>query len=556
MWVQPYRPLAESLAVSAVAASIPLLVIGLALGVWRIASWKASLLALAAGAGVALLVYRMPPGLIVASAVYGAAFGLFPLGYLVFSAILLFDIAVATGRFENIRRSVATIDPDARIQALIIAFVFGAFLEGASGAGTPVAVSASLLAGIGFTPLMAGGMSLLANTAPVAFGALGLPIVTLAAVTGLPIRALSAAAGRICPIVAVIVPAYLIVVLAGGRSALSIWPALVVSGVAFAAGQFLISNFIGPYLADILSAIVTMAALILCLRVWRPASPFRLTAEPRGTMVGTARAIVAAEVARPAPTAGEVFHGWSPYLLLVATVILWGVGPIQRLLERATIQIQVPLLHNAVQRTVPIVRVDAPYPAVFAFNWLGAAGTACLVAAFLTAVVSGMSLRELGRTFGTTARRLALAELTIACVLGLAYLMNYAGATATLGLAAAATGTLLPFFGAYLGWVGTFLTGSDTSTNALFGPLQVVSARSVGLNPILMCAVNTCGGVTGKMISIQNIAVAAAATGMAASDEGKLFRFTLKHSVILATVVGLIALAYAYVFSGWMPVAE
>jgi len=487
----------------------------------------------------------------------GAAFGLVSLGFFGFSAILLFDMAVATGRFDNSRRSIAEITPDPRMQALIIAFAFGAFLEGASGAGTPVAVSASLLAGIGFSPLMAGGMSLLANTAPVAFGALGLPIVTLAAVTGLPLQPLSAAAGRICPLVAVIVPSYLIVVLAGAKSALSVWPALVVSGVAFALGQFLISNFMGPYLADILSAIITMAALILCLRVWQPKSSFRLAVEAPVARVGVPGRAGFTDLLHSAPPrAREVFHGWSPYLLLVVTVILWGAGPIQRLLDRATIQIQIPFLHNAVQRTVPIVRVDSPYAAVFVFNWLAAAGTACMVAALLTALISKMKVGGLARLTGQTARRLALPELTIACVLGLAYLMNYAGATATLGLAAAATGAMLPLFGSYLGWLGTFLTGSDTSTNALFGPLQMVSARSAGFNPVLMCAVNTCGGVTGKMISIQNIAVAAAATGMAASEEGRLFRFTLKHSAILAAVVGFIALAYAYVVPGWMPVVE
>jgi lactate permease len=553
MWAQQYQPLANNLALSAAAAAIPLFVIGLALGVWRVASWKASLLALGAGAAVAWLVYGMPAPLVLAAGTYGAAFGLFPLGYLVFAAILLFDIAVLTGRFENIRRSVVAISPDGRVQALIIAFAFGAFLEGASGSGTPVAVTASILAGIGFSPFMAAGLSLLSNTAPVAFGALGLPIVTLGAVTGLPVQTLSAAAGRICPIVALIVPAYLVVVLAGGRQALGVWPAIVVAGVTFGAGQFLVSNFIGPYLADILSAIVTLAALIVCVRMWQPAGVFRPVPAPEVVMAGAAP-VGSALVADGPPLRGrDIVDAWLPYLLLVGTVVLWGAGPVQRLLDQATIAIRVPVLHNAVVRIPPIVPTTSPYPAVFTLNWLGAAGTACLIAALLTALVSGMRVRDVLRAISSTARRLALAELTIACVLGLAYLMNYAGATASLGLAAAATGSLLPLFGAYLGWLGTFLTGSDTSTNALFGPLQVVSAERVGINPVLMCAVNTCGGVTGKMISVQNIAVAAAATAMGAREEANLFRFTLKHSVVLASVVGIIALIYAYVIPTWIP---
>jgi L-lactate transport len=553
MWVQNYLPVGHSLVWSSAMAAVPIFVIGLALGVWRTASWKASLVALASGLGVAIFVYRMPVGLAITSAVYGAAFGLFALGYLVYAAILLFDVAVASGRFEAIRRSVTAINPDGRIQALFIAFAFGAFLEGASGAGTPVAVSASLLAGIGFSPFEAAGLSLLANTAPVAFGALGLPIVTLAAVTGFPLQSLSAAAGRLCPIVAVIVPAYLIVVLSGIRGALVVWPALAICGVVFAVGQFLVSNYVGPYLTDILAALATMVVLITWLRVWRPKTLFEI--HPAGLAKKEGNALAKVKAGEPPLTAREILRGWAPYVMLVVTVILWGAGPTQRLLDAVTLRIEVPFLHNVIQRTVPIVCSDIPYPAVFVFNWMGAAGTACFVAASLSAAISGIGMRQFVQIAAHTARRLAFSELTIGCVLALAYVMNYSGATATLGLAVAATGPMLPFFGAYLGWLGTFLTGSDTSANALFGPLQVVSAQALGLNPIIMCAVNTCGGVTGKMISIQNIAVAAAATGMAAGEEGKLFRFTLKHSIFLAGVVGLLALGYAYLVPGWMPAA-
>lgn len=553
MWTHNYLPVADSLVLSALAASAPLVVIGLALGVWRIASWKASLMALSVGMGVALGIYGMPPPLVAASALYGAAFGLFPIGWLVYPAILLFDLVVESGRFGAIRQSLADISPDARIQVLLIAFAFGAFLEGAAGAGTPVAVSASLLTGLGFAPLMAGGLSLLANTAPVAFGALGLPIVTLATITDLPLQSVSAAAGRLCPLVALIVPAYLIVLMAGPRSAFAIWPVLLVCGGTFACAQFLIANFIGPHLADIVSAIATMAALVIFLRFWHPSRIYRMSERPT-IMVSPHDSSEPRSLEMPSAMTGrQLFNTWLPYLLLVVTVVIAGAAPAQRILNRTTLRFEVPSLHNAVQRIPPVVPVDAPYPAVYVFNWLSAAGTACFVAALLTAPLIGIGPRLFSRIAAGTARRLALPIVTIMAVVALAYLMNYSGATATLGLAAAATGVLLPFFGAFLGWLGTFLTGSDTSTNALFGPLQVVSAQKLGINPVLMAAVNTVGGVTGKMISIQSIAVAAAATGMAPGDEGKLFRLTLKHSIVLAGVVGLLAMFFAYVAPGWMP---
>lgn len=554
MWIQNYRPVADSLWLSAIAAALPLAAIGVALALWRLASWKASALALTTGIAVAVAVYRMPPTLALASAVYGAAFGLFALGFIVYAAILLFDIVMESGRFDAIRGSLTAINPDPCVQALVIAFAFGAFLEGAAGAGTPVAVSASLLVGIGFSPLRAGAVSLLANTAPVAFGALGLPIVTLAAVTGLPVQPLSAAVGRLCPFVGLIVPAYMVVVMSGWSAALATWPAVLVCGGTFAVTQFLVSNMIGPYLADIISAIATMVALSALLRVWQPKSGGRVvgqTTVPAVEAEALIRAGLREHVAPPDPR--ESVRGWTPYLLLVVIVVLWGAGPIQRLLDRATVQIRVPFLHAAIERTPPVVPVRSAYPAVYVFNWLGAAGTACLVAALLSGVFIGLTASDLVRIARRTARRLALPELTIALVVALAFVMNYAGATATLGLATAATGKLFPFFSAYLGWLGVFLTGSATSSNALFGPLQVVSANNLHLNPLLTAAVNTCGGVTGKMVSIQSIAIAAAATGMTSADEGRLFRMTVKHSVLLAGIVGLLAAGYAYVTPGLMP---
>ena len=547
MWTQPYQPIAGSLAASAIVASLPLAAIGVALAFWRLASWKASLLAAAVALAVATVGYGMPPALALWAGVYGAVFGLFQLGLIVYAAILLFDIVVESGRFDTIRRSLSGVSADARIQVLIIAFAFGAFLEGAAGAGTPVAVSASLLVGIGFSPLRASATSLLANTAPVAFGALGLPIVTLAAVTGLPMASLSAAVGRLCPLVAVVVPAYLIAVQDGWRATLAIWPAALVCGGTFAFAQFVVSNTIGPHLADILSALLTMAALVALLQVWRPA--IIAGARPGAS---AANPVTPPAMGRP-DSPRDIIRAWMPYLLLVVIVIVWGAGASQRLLNHATVTLPIPMLHLAVMRTAPVVLTDSPYAAVFALNWLSTAGTACVVAALTAAVLTGIRGRRLLKVAGRTARRVALPELTIALVVAVAFIMNYAGATATLGLAAASTGRLFPFFGAYLGWLGVFLTGSDTSSNALFGPLQVVSAQSLQLNPILMAAVNTCGGVMGKMVSIQSIAVAAAATGMSAADEAALFRLTLKHSLLLTALVGAIACLYAYVVPHWIP---
>jgi lactate permease len=538
-WTQNYQPVLDNLGLSALAAALPLFVLAYALGVRRTAAWKASAYALAAALVVACLIARMPLVTASASAVYGAVFGLWAIGWMVYAAILLFDIVVASGRFDDIRRSLAEVSPDPRIQALLIAFAFGAFIEGASGAGTPVAVSAALLAGLGFPPLLAGGICLLANTAPVAFGALGLPVVTLSIVTELPQMPLSAAVGRICPIVGLIIPAYLILVLSGRRGLKPVWPAVAVAGVTFATAQFLVANFMGPQLADILSALATIVAMLVLLRVWQPADVYRL---PNGAPSHVASSHLAPSHLAPS----EVLRAWMPYLLLVVLVLLWGAPPVQRYLDQPTLRLSVPGLHNVVQRLPPVVDEANSYPAVFVFNWLGANGTACFLAAVLAALLSGLGVRGLLSIMARTARRLALPELAIALLMSLAYVMNYAGTTATLGLALSATGPLFAFFSAYLGWLGVFLTGSDTSSNALFGNLQVVSARALGLNPILMAAVNTCGGVMGKMISVASIAVAAAATGMPTSEESKLFRFTFWHSVLLTAAIGLVSVLYAY----------
>ncbi len=535
MWNQVYAPVSGSLALSAVCAALPIFVMLLMLGVLRTAAWKAAVAGVVTAILVAGVVYEMPWRLVLSSTLYGAAFGLFPIAWVVFWAIALYRLTVDTGQFDIIRRSIGALTQDRRLQALLIAFAFGAFIEGASGFGTPVAVASAMLAGLGFSPFHAAAICLIANTAPVAFGAIGTPIVTLAGVTNLPLGVLSSGVGRICAPIALFLPAYLMLVLGGRKALRAVWPAALVAGLCFSVTQFFVSNFIGPYLTDILASIAALAGLLLLLRVWRPADQRAADAALEDTGM----------------PAGTILRAWSPYILLVILVLLWGYAPFKALLDQATVSFPWHGLDGQIQRLPPAVAKAGPYPAKFNLNLLSASGTAVFLAMLCAAVALRVPVGKVVATISRTARDLTMPMLTIAAVLALAYLMNYSGATATLGLAFAATGVAFPFFSAYLGWLGTFLTGSDTSTNALFGNLQVVTANNLGLSPALMAAANSSGGVMGKMISLQSISVAAAATGMPPSEEAKLFRFTLKHSVFLAGVVGLIVLAYAYVVPGW-----
>jgi L-lactate transport len=542
MWPQNYTPAGGSLALSALLAAIPIFVLMLLIGVLRKPAWIASLAGLAAAIAVAAGVYGMPAGLLVCSVGYGAAFGLFPIGWVVFSAILLYRVTLEGGQFEILKDSIGHLTGDTRLQALLIAFAFGAFVEGAAGFGTPVAVAAAMLVGLGFTPFYAAAICLLANTAPVAFGSIAIPITTLAVTTGLPLDRLSAGVGRICAPVSLFIPAYLILVMSGWRGLRAVLPAVAACGVAFASTQFVISNFVGAPLTDILSSMAAMGALILVIRFSpRPSA----AAGPSGASSGAPSG--------PRHSGRVIAHAWAPYALLVVFVLLWGYKPLAAEMNRVNIAIQWPGLHNQIQRMPPVAPKPAPYAAVYTFTWLSASGTACLFAAILGAMVVGLTPMQFIRVLGHTARQLAKAELTLAAVLALAFLMNYSGATATLGLAFAATGALFPFFSSLLGWLGVFLTGSDTSSNALFGTLQEVTAGRLGMNPVLMAAANSAGGVMGKMISLTSIAVAAAATTMKREDEGLLFRFTLKHSLLLASVIGLLVMFYAYVMPAWAP---
>lgn len=551
-WTQIYSPLGGSLWLSVIAAALPLLVVAVMLGVFRSPAWRAATLALAVALGVAVLVYGMPVPLAVASALYGAAFGLFPIGWLVYSAILLFDVTVEAGCFAAIERSLRRVSGDPRMLVLLIAFAFGAFIEGTSGFGTPVAVSASLLAALGMPAFTAAGLCLVANTAPVAFGALGTPIITLTGVTGLPMMALSSTVGRLSPIIAVIIPMYLVVLMSGWRGAMGVWPAAVLCGVAFAIAQFLVSNYIGPYLTDIISALAAAVALLVAMRLWKPSTEYQASAA-----LGMAPAVSVAPglpVSSKAPQEDmSLFRAWLPYILLSILVMVWGSTWMVRYLATVSIPINVPYLHNMIERIPPVTAANSLYPAVFNFNWLASGGTATFIAAVLSAIFLRIGIGRFFQLMVNVFKRLFVPLMTIAAVLALAYVMNYSGATATLGLSLAATGFLFPFFSAWLGWLGVFLTGSDTSANALFGNLQVISARALDLNPVLMASVNSTAGVLGKMVSLQSIAVATAATGMPRDQEAKLFLFTLKHSIGLTIVMGLIAMLFAYVLVDLVP---
>lgn len=541
MWQQTYSPVAGSVGFSALTAAFPILVLLLMIGVFRKAAWLSSLMGLVGALAVALFVFGMPVPLALSSIAYGAASGLFPIGWVVFTAVLLYNITVDTGKFEIVKNSIANLTDDRRLQALLIAFAFGAFIEGAAGFGTPVAVSASMLTGLGFAPFFAGGICLLANTAPVAFGSIATPLITLASITRLPIARLSAGVGRICAPVSLFIPAYLVAVMGGWKGLKAVLPAVLICGATFAGVQLAVSNLIGPELTDILSSISAILVLIILLRFWKPKDDFKLEGD------GPAHP-------RTQIPAGEAFLAWSPFLLLVICVLVWSYKPVQSVLVAQAIKFPWPGLHNIAQKMPPVVAKQTPYDAIYTLPWLSASGTSCLVAALLSAVVLGVSPGRFLRILGKTTKQLLFAELTIGVVMALAFLMNYAGATATMGLAFAATGAVFPFFSALLGWVGVFLTGSDTSANALFGNLQVVTAQSLNMNPVLMAASNSSGGVMGKMISLQSIAVAVAATGgERGKDEAKLFRFTLLHSILLASAIGLIVMFYTYAGKAFQP---
>jgi L-lactate transport len=553
IWSQTYLLFGHGLAFSCLLASLPVLTLVVMLGLLRKPAWMASPCGLVVALLVATLAYRMPVRLAISAAANGAAFGIFPILWIIFWAIVLFRVTVETGQFEIIKSSIGRLTPDPRLQALLIAFAFEGFLEGAAGFGTPVAIAATMLVGLGFSAFNASAICLLANTAPVAFGSIGIPIITLALTTGLSPAKLGAAAGMVCAPAACLLPIYLMLAIGGRRATRGIWMPLLVAGFVFGIGQLLVSTFLGPQLTDILASLATLIALVVLLRLREHPAEVDLTFATR-SLSGAGRdaehvtEFTGTPPLPPEHTAAQIAHAWAPYGILVACVLLWGWGPLQPLLTRPSLAFPWPGLHDLVMRVPPIVNAPAPYHAIFAFNWLAAAGTACMIAALLSAAFLRMRPARFFAVVMGVVRQLRLPTVIVTSVLAIAFVMNYCGATATLGLAFAATGAMFPFFSALLGWFGVFLTGSDTSANALFGNLQVVTAQRLGFSPILIAATNSGGGVMGKMISLQTIAIAAAATGLTQDDQSRLFRFTLRHSIILVAFTGCVALLLAYVF--------
>lgn len=512
---------------------------------------------------IAVLVYGMPAEKALMSATQGAVYGILPIGWIIVTSVFLYKITVKTGQFDIIRSSVLSITDDRRLQALLIAFSFGAFLEGAAGFGAPVAISAALLVGLGFNPLYAAGICLIANTAPVAFGAIGIPITAVEGPTGIPAMEISQMVGRQLPFLSVFIPLYLIIIMSGFKKAFEVWPAILVSGVSFAAVQYLSSNFLGPELPDVLSALVSMAALAVFLKWWKPKKTFRFAGEQE-----SAAAIETAKLHpddAPAYTGEQIFKAWSPFLLLTVMISVWGIPSVKSALtghyegtavllkwlnvigEKLTFAPGVPFLNNQ------IVNADGtPIEAVYKLEVLGSAGTAILIAALLSKFITSISWKDWGAVFSETLQELKFPILTIASVVGFAYVTNSSGMSTTLGMTLALTGSMFTFFSPVLGWLGVFITGSDTSANLLFGNLQKVTALSVGMDPVLSVAANSSGGVTGKMISPQSIAVACAAVGLA-GKESDLFRFTIKHSLFLLLLVCIITFLQHQFFSWMIP---
>jgi L-lactate transport len=551
VWPQPYYLFGQGIGVSALIAMVPTLLLLFLLAVKRKPSWVAALSGLIATLVLVTFGYGMSPRHSLNAAAYGACFGIFPISWIVFSSLVLYEISVRSGKFEIIKDSIGSITSDRRIQALLIAFAFGAFIEGCAGFGTPVAVAAAMMVGLGFSSLYASSLCLLANTAPVAFGSIGIPVITLAGITGLPLDRLSGVVGRLSAPISLFLPAYLILVTSGLAATIEVWPAVLACGASFAIVQFCVSNYIGPQLTDILSSIAAMSSLVILLRFWQPTNMEQQSrVGDEGVQVPTDTMPQEADPRLPGKsyTTRQIWSAWMPYASLVLLVLAWGYQPFVAILNRASFSFAWPALHNEIIRMAPVVQMPLKYGAIYNFNWLSAAGTSCMFASILAAAFSGMRPRAFADILLVVARKLIRPTTTVACMLAMAFVMNYSGATGTLGLAFSASGRMFPFFSPLMGWLGVFLTGSDTSSNALFGNLQVVSAARLGFNPVLIASANSVGGVMGKMISLQTIAVAAAATGMTISEQAKLFRFTLRHSVFLALVVGVEVMLYAYVF--------
>ncbi|PVX71275.1 lactate permease LctP family transporter [Paraburkholderia unamae] len=568
-WHQIYTPLG-SLWLSALVAAVPILFFFVALAGLRMKGHVAAAITLLLALAVAIFEYGMPVRQALVSAGFGFAYGIWPIAWIIVTAVFLYKIVVKTGQFEVIRASVLSITDDQRLQLLLIGFSFGAFLEGAAGFGAPVAITSALLVGLGFEPLYAAGLCLIANTAPVAFGAMGIPIIVAGQVTGIDPFLIGAMAGRQLPLLSLFVPFWLVFIMDGKRGVKETWPAALVAGGSFAVTQYFTSNHIGPELPDITSALVSLVALAAFLKVWQP----RRAAQGANVQMsggaatlggfgggagGSGGARMGASSRQASPySIGQTVRAWSPFMLLTAIVTVWSIKPFKALfaakgpLAGTILSLHVPGLDQLVVRTAPIVASPKPYEAVFKLDWLSAVGTAIMITAIISAILLRMKPRAAVTAFFETLGELRRPVLSIGLVLAFAFVANYSGMSSTLALALAGTGAAFPFFSPFLGWLGVFLTGSDTSSNALFCSLQHTTAHQINVSDTLLVAANTSGGVSGKMISPQSIAVACAATGLV-GKESALFRFTVRHSLFFAAVVGLVTLIQAYVLTGMIP---
>jgi lactate permease len=560
-WTQVYDP-AGHWWLSTLIASLPILVLlGLLAGL-RVRPHLCAIAGASAAVVIAILAFKMPALLAVSSFFYGSAFGLLKIVWIVIAAVFLYDISVETGQFEIMKQSVAAITPDRRLQLLLVAFCFGAFIEGSAGFGAPVAIAGAFMIGLGFKPFQAAALNLIANTAPVAWGAIGTPVHTLAAVTALNESDLSAMVGRILPITAVIVPFWLVRAMVSWKETWEVFPAILVVGGSFAGTQWFWANHMDSNLVDIAAGVVSLVVALLFLRVWQPKRIWRFADE---------QSVTAAEARDSIKhfTAGQIAKAWMPFAILSLLVLVWGLPRVKLAMNQATTPAfkvvmadgkvrpgpagwDWPYLHNKVLRTTPVVPKPAAEGARFDFNWLTATGTGCFIAALIAGFIVGLKPRKMFQIFGHTLFRLRFAIIAMTCMLGLGFTTRYSGMDAVLGLAFTHTGWFFPFFGTYIGWLGVALTGSDTSSNALFGGLQKITAQQLHLSPILMCATNSSGGVMGKMIDAQSICIATAATNQV-GNEGSIFRFVFWHSVALAAIVGVIVMLYAYVFPQLIP---
>ncbi len=550
-WQQIYDPIGN-IWISSAIALVPIIFFFLALAIFRMKGSVAATITVFLAFLVSLFLYEMPIGMAFASMVYGFFYGLWPIAWIIIGAVFIYKISVKTGQFDVIRSSILSITEDQRLQMLLVGFAFGTFLEGAAGFGAPVAITAALLVGLGFKPLYAAGLCLIVNTAPVAFGAMGIPIIVAGQVSGVDTMEISQMVGRQLPFMVPIVLIWIMAIMDGWRGVKETWPAILVASLSFSLAQYLTSNFVGPELPDITAAIASLVSLTILLKYWKPKHIFRF--EDKDIQVD--ETII--EQARKQYSVGQIAKAWSPFLILTAMVTVWSIKPFKDLfikdgaLSDFVISIKVPYLHQLIQKLPPVVPEIKDYDAIYKFDWLSATGTAIMLAALITIIYLKMKPKEAVSTFFETVNELKTPIYSIGMVLAFAFIANYSGLSATLALALAHTGQAFTFFSPFLGWVGVFLTGSDTSANALFSALQATTAQQIGVPEVLLVAANTSGGVTGKMISPQSIAIACAAVGLV-GKESDLFRFTVNHSIIFTIMIAIIVTLQAYVFPWMIP---